>query len=281
MCPEFSNARCLIRFSTFKDFQNQMLHRIYLGQNKVTKPACAIHIIGMDQSIEQLPSTAHYIFYLSAPLIWCHHCTVTRYILGNQYNSFESSCIYYLWFSARRQICSRFLHPQDICNCPEDGIPGTGHTLWETWRVSLTMSMTSPHTSKILHPLSPSTPPRIRTAIHPNHPAKRQKLLTGTLHVQRRMEFSPFRDQILMVLSIPQLAILRTSDGWKSCSSPPSYVQKISMETQHSCYSNKKPLSRTILTWNAAPEDTRNYPGKESVALTNKRGYCHENKEQH
>jgi hypothetical protein len=111
------------------------------------------------------------------------------------------------------KYASRFLHPQDICNCPEDGIPGTGHTLWETWRVSLTMSMTSPHTSKTLQPLSPSTLPRIRTAIHPHHPAKRQKLLMGTLHVQRRMEFSPFRDQILMVLSIPQLAILRMSDG--------------------------------------------------------------------
>jgi hypothetical protein len=75
------------------------------------------------------------------------------------------------------KYASRFLHP------PEDGIPGTGHTLWETWRVSLTMSMTSPHTSKILHPLSPSTLPRIRKAIHPHHPAKRQKLLTGTLYM--------------------------------------------------------------------------------------------------
>lgn len=88
-----------------------MLHRMYLGQNKVTKPACAVHVIGMDQSIEQLPSTAHYIFYLSAPLIWCHHCTVTRYILGNEYNNFESSCIYYLWFSARRQICLKVSSP--------------------------------------------------------------------------------------------------------------------------------------------------------------------------
>ncbi len=111
MCLEFSNAWCLTWFSPFKDFQNQMLHRMYLGQNKVTKPACAVHIIGMDQSVEQLPSTAHYIFYLSAPLIWCHHCTVTRCILGNQYNSFESTCIYYLWFSAQRQICIKVSSP--------------------------------------------------------------------------------------------------------------------------------------------------------------------------